>query len=116
MRIIDSSQSPRLFEAFGFGVVWEVRFTVSARSQFQAGLRFIGADKPSAANNFRVKAQKSLERLKDFPDSGRPLPEFPDLRYREIIVRPHRFFYRVEDEVVLIVGVRHAAQLPSEPR
>ncbi len=93
----------------------EIRFTLSARSQFNAALRFIGADKPSAAKDFRVKAEKSLERLKDFPDSGRPLPEFPDLPYREVIVRPYRFFYRVEDEVVLIVGVWHGAQLPSEP-
>lgn len=93
----------------------EIRFARGARSQFQTAIRYIGADKPSAAANFRVKSEKSLERLKSYPESGRLLPEFPDLPYREVIVPPYRFFYRVEDDVILIVGVWHAAQLPTEP-
>ena len=94
----------------------EIRFTRTARSQFQKALRFIASDKPSAANNFRLKAEKSLERLIDYPESGRPLPEFPDLLYREVVVSPYRFFYRVENEIVMIVGVWHSAQLPGEPK
>ncbi len=93
----------------------KIRFARGARSQFQNALRFIGADKPSAATNFRAKTEYSLERLKTYPESGRRLTEFPDLPYREVIVPPYRFFYRVEDDVILIVGVWHAAQLPTEP-
>ncbi|MCH8123539.1 MAG: type II toxin-antitoxin system RelE/ParE family toxin [Bacteroidetes bacterium] len=87
----------------------------SLRRVSNAALQFIGTDKPSAAANFRVKAEKSFERIKDFPDSGRLLPELPDLPYREVIVPPYRFFYRLENDFVLIVGVWHAVQLPSEP-
>lgn len=93
-----------------------IRFTLSARSQFLAALRFIAEDNPAAAATFRIKAEEALERLKDFPDSGRLLPEFPDLLYREVIVPPYRFFYRVEDEAAVVVGVWHTAQLPSEPK
>lgn len=94
----------------------ELRFTRGARYQFQAALRYIAIDKPSAALSFRSKAEKSLERLKAFPESGRLLPEFPNLPYREVIVAPYRFFYRVKDDVIIIVGVWHAAQLPTEPQ
>ena len=56
-----------------------------------------------------------MKRLETFPDSGRRLPEFPDLPHREIIVPPYRFFYRVVEDTVWIVGVWHGVQLPDEP-
>ncbi len=56
-----------------------------------------------------------LTRLKKFPESGRPLPEFPELSFREVIVSPYRFFYKVKDNNVWIVAVWHGAQLPDEP-
>ena len=41
------------------------------------------------------------------------MPEFPELPYREVIVTPFRFFYRVKGDIVWIVGVWHSAQLPE---
>ncbi len=92
-----------------------VRFTPSARTQFLSALAYINADRRSAARAFRDKALGSLSRLKDFPESGRILPEFPDLPFREVIVAPYRFFYRSKDDTVWIVAVWHDAQLPAEP-
>ena len=68
-----------------------------------------------AAVSFREKAEKILSRLKKFPESGRLVPEFSDLPFREVIVRPYRFFYRIKDETIWIIGVWHSAQLPQEP-
>ena len=93
-----------------------VRFTRTARAQFNKALRFIARDNPSTAKNFRAKAERSLERLIEYPDSGRALPEFPNIPNQEIIVAPYRFFYRVEKNTIMIVGVWHSAQLPAEPR
>jgi plasmid stabilization system protein ParE len=42
-------------------------------------------------------------------------PEFPDLPFREVIVKPYRFFYRIKDKAVWIVAVWHGAQLPDQP-
>jgi toxin ParE1/3/4 len=92
-----------------------VKFTASAKRQFLNGLAYIRRDKPSAARKFREKAETTLARLAEFPYSGRRIPEFPDLAYREVIVRPHRFFYRIEGTTVWIVAVWHSAQLPDEP-
>ena len=90
-------------------------FTPSGRRQFLEAIAYIDRDKPSAAINFRKKAEKSLSRLKKYPESGRPIPEFPELSFREVIVSPYRFFYKVKDNDVWIVAVWRGAQLPDDP-
>jgi plasmid stabilization system protein ParE len=93
----------------------KVVFTPVARDQFLRALDYIHRDKPSAAVYFRQKVEKVLFRLRDYPESGRLLPEFPESHYREVIVTPYRFFYRVKEQVVWIVAVWHDAQLPEDP-
>ncbi len=93
----------------------KIRFTPTARTQFLSALAYIRRDKPSAAARFRQRAEKTLKKLLEYPESGRHIPEFPELPYREVIVPPYRFFYRIEDDIVWIVAVWHGAQLPDEP-
>ena len=93
----------------------KVQFTPSARTQFLSALSYICRDKPSAAVNFRNRTEKILRRLEDFPESGRIIPEFPELPYREVIISPYRFFYKIKVDVVWIVAVWHGAQIPKEP-
>ncbi len=92
-----------------------VRFTPSARTEFLDALEYIRRDKPSAAVRFRRRVEQGLRRLERFPESGRSLPEFPDLPHREVIVRPYRFFYRVRGQTVWIVAVWHSAQQAEPP-
>lgn len=93
----------------------KIRFTPTGRLQFLAAITYIQRDNPVAAIRFRQKAEQKLKRLEDFPESGRHLPEFADLPYREVIVAPYRFFYRVERKTVWIVAVWHGVQIPKEP-
>lgn len=93
----------------------KVRFTPSARAQLLSALTYIRRDNPQAAVCFREHAETALRRLEEFPDSGRIVPEFPELPYREIVITPYRFFYRVKGEIVWIVAVWHGAQLPEQP-
>lgn len=93
----------------------KILFTSTGRRQFLEAIAYIYHDKPSAAINFRQKAGKTLSRLKKFPESGRPIPEFPELPFREVIVSPYRFFYKLKDDSVWIVAVWHGAQLPDDP-
>ena len=90
-----------------------VRFTPSARRQFLDAVGYIKGDNPIAARAFRRRAEARLRRLERFPESGRSIPEFPDLPHRELIVSAYRFFYRVQGRVVWVVAVWHAAQLPG---
>jgi toxin ParE1/3/4 len=91
-------------------------FTPTGREQFLSALAYIRRENPGAALAFRKKAERSLRRLVTFPESGRALPEFPDLPYREVIVSPYRFFYLLSGPNVWVVAVWHSAQLPKEPR
>ena len=93
----------------------KVKFTPSARRQFLEGLEYIRQDGPAAARQFRLEAEAALSRLSEFPESGRAIPEFPDLQHREVIVWPYRFFYRVVGKTVWIVAVWHSSQLPGGP-
>lgn len=93
----------------------KVRFTPSVRVQFLSALAYIRQDNPRAAVQFRERVGTVLRRLEDFPNSGRVVPEFPELPYREVVISPYRFFYRVKGEIVWIVAVWHGAQLPEQP-
>jgi len=93
----------------------KVCFTPSGDRQFLNVIAYILADRPTAARRFHTRALKALRRLEKFPESGRRIPEFRGLPYREVIVRPYRFFYRVQGNTVWVVGVWHSAQLATEP-
>lgn len=92
-----------------------VRFTPPARAQLLAAIAYIKADRPLAAAAFRARVNKQLSALLQFPESGRVVPEFPDLPYREILVDNYRFFYRPKGSVIWVVGTWHDAQIPAEP-
>jgi plasmid stabilization system protein ParE len=93
----------------------KVKFTPSARAQFLDGLEYIRQDSPTAARQFREKAESVLRRLEKFPESGRSIPEFPGFPHREVIVGPYRFLYRVVGQTVWVVAIWHGAPLPEGP-
>ncbi|MBF0401109.1 MAG: type II toxin-antitoxin system RelE/ParE family toxin [Magnetococcales bacterium] len=93
----------------------KVRFAKSARAEFLAAIDYIRQENPSAAREYFLHSEKVLRRLELFPDSGRSLPEFPELPYQEVIIHPYRFVYRVIDATVWIVTVWHGARLLTNP-
>ena len=94
----------------------KVRFADTAKISLHTAINFIQQDNPTAAANFLDRVEKTLRRLENFPDSGRRIPEFPELPYRELLVVPYRFFYRVEGKTIFVVAVWHTAQIPTEPK
>ena len=52
------------------------------------------------------------DRLQEFPELGRTVPEYRDASIREIIFRPYRIVYRVDHERGLceIARVWHSAR------
>ena len=92
-----------------------IRFTPSAHREFLSALAYIRRDDRMAAARFRKRAEEVLRRLEKHPESGRSLPEFPELPHREVIVRPYRFFYRLRAQTIWIVAVWHGAQDVKTP-
>ncbi len=93
----------------------QLKFTPSARRQFLDGISYIKKDNPTAARSFRKKSENVLKRLIEFPESGKVIREYPDLPFREIVVPPYRFFYRIKDDNIWIVAVWHSSQDTDVP-
>jgi len=94
----------------------KIRFANTAKISLYSAIDFIQQDNPTAAANFLERVEKTLRRLERHPDSGRRIPEFPGLPYRELLVLPYRFFYRIDGKTIFIVAVWRTAQIPIEPR
>lgn len=82
-------------------IVW----TEPALSDLNNIAEYIALDKINAATALVQKVFSAIDRLEQFPNSGRSPPELNDSRYREIIVGPCRIFYRTEKQTVYIIYV-----------
>lgn len=81
----------------------EVIWTEPALLDLVEIAEYIALDKYSAAKKLVQNVFSSIERLEQFPNSGRLPPELENSRYREVIVGPCRIFYRIEKETVYIL-------------
>ena len=82
-------------------IVW----TKTALSDLNEIAEYIALDKVRAAQELVKKVFSVVERLEQFPESGRRPPELPKSEYREVIVGPCRIFYRSAQKKVYIVYV-----------
>ena len=75
---------------------------------------YIAIDSPRYAALVVERLVAGVERLHDFPESGRVVPERNGAEIREIIVSPYRVVYRVRPGVVEIATVFRASRtLPA---
>ena len=83
----------------------EVIWTEPALQELDAIAEYIALDNPAAARDLVKTVFSKVERLENFPRSGRVPPELPDSVYREVVVPPCRIFYREEDSRVFSLHV-----------
>jgi toxin ParE1/3/4 len=76
----------------------------------------IAADSSERAENFAYRLMQQLDKLHDFPEIGRQVPEQHNPNIREIIVAPYRVIYRFREreKVIEVVRVWHSAR--GEPK
>ena len=86
-------------------------WTEPALSDLEAVADYIALDNPAAACRLVAIVFASVERLEQFPNSGKRPPELPRSPYREVVVAPCRIFCRVEGESVFLLHVMRAEQL-----
>jgi len=88
-----------------------LRFAQSARSELNDILAYIAFDNPSAAAKLAGKIEKGLDRLLEFPGSGRAIPEAPSSRSQELVIPPIvRVFFRIEGQVLRVLYVMRSEQ------
>ena len=89
----------------------QVRWTPQAADDLDASAEFIARDSPHFAGLFVADILQTVDRLADFPESGRIVPEIGDRSIREVIFGSYRIIYRRRNEVVEVLAVHHGARL-----
>jgi plasmid stabilization system protein ParE len=85
-----------------------------ALNQAEEIANFISDDNPYAAEKWLSGLFVAAERLADYPESGRYVPEIRRPEIREIGYGEYRIIYRVRTETVALLTVRHGRRLLSE--
>ncbi len=95
---------------------YKVTLAVSAVQDVEA-IRawYAGQQIPETGERLVRETVSAIERLADFPMSGRVVPEFGIAHLREIILPPFRIVYRVDKRVVRIVRVWRSEQAVKMP-
>ncbi len=83
----------------------EIIWTEPAVSDLDEIAEYIALDNPQAASTLVENTFSNVDRLADFPLSGRTPPELPSSLYREVVAPPCRVFYRVDGEQVIVLSV-----------
>lgn len=92
-----------------------VEWSDFARGDLADVVAYIRRDSAFYAQTFGEKVVLATRRLKDFPESGRMIPEAEDKTLREIIVQGYRVMYQLEEDHVLILAVMHGSRNLSNP-
>lgn len=87
-------------------VVW----SPAALEDAEAIAAYIARDSARYASAVVRRLRDTARSLREFPLSGRTLPEFEDASLREKLVYSYRLIYRVESGVVTIAAVVHGKQ------
>ena len=85
---------------------WQVIIAPSAQSDLADIVRYIAQHNSDAAARLGYELITRTERLADFPEIGRIVPEFRQQNLREIICRSYRIIYRLRPDGKQIQVVR----------
>ena len=76
-------------------MAYKLIWSPAARDDLHDIVTFIARDNMNRAMSFGFELISEIDRLKDFPVSGRVVPEYRSDDIREIVFRPYRIVYRV---------------------
>ncbi len=84
-------------------VVWPY----AAATDVESIATYISGDSPAYARSVVKEIVRATLILRNFPNSGRMVPEFQNPRVREVLAYSYRILYKIEEEQVLILAVVH---------
>jgi toxin ParE1/3/4 len=77
---------------------YKVVLAPRAIEDLQEIVLYIIPDSPAAAERLGLALIEKTKVLGSYPYSGRMVPEFGDRSIRELILKPYRIVYRVDDD------------------
>ena len=84
-------------------------WSLTARRDLQAVFDYVSDDDPDRAIAFVDGLIAAAERLREFPRSGRVLPEFERSGWREVVANNYRIIYSINGQRVVVHAVLHGS-------
>ena len=91
-------------------IIW----TPQSQEDLREVRNFIARDAPITASAFIRRLRSSVNRLREFPESGQIVREISNPRIREVFHGSYRIIYRIDLEQINILTVFHGARLLDE--
>ena len=88
----------------------QVTWAPVALKDVEAIAEYVARDSVDQAALMVARFVEAADRLAEFPESGRLIPEMGNPHCREIIVGSYRVMYRLEGDQVWITGIVHGAR------
>jgi toxin ParE1/3/4 len=89
-----------------------VIFTQAALKELDDILNYLQTNFPTLIDPFERRVQAIVARLSKWPESAPLTVERPGLRAASLVRYPYRIFYRVTDEAIEIISIRHTSRRP----
>ncbi|MCY7392240.1 MAG: type II toxin-antitoxin system RelE/ParE family toxin [Leptolyngbyaceae cyanobacterium CAN_BIN12] len=77
---------------------YAVILSPKAVGDLEAIVRYISLTNPNAARKVGQNLLEKTKELSQFPFKGQKVPEFDDPDIRQLILKPYRIVYRVEED------------------
>ena len=92
-------------------MAYKLIWSPAARDDLHDIVVFIARDNPNRAMSFGYELISETDRLQEFPELGRIVPEYKNDFIREIVLRPYRIVrFDHENKFCEIARVWHSAQ------
>jgi toxin ParE1/3/4 len=88
-----------------------IRYTPEAFSDREGIFEYLRERSPSGARNVLANIRAAVSELREQPHSGYRADE-PEVRVKFLIRYPYKIFYRIRNDVVEIVHIRHTSRRP----
>jgi toxin ParE1/3/4 len=89
-----------------------IKILISAMEDMRSIKTYIAKDNPKAAVRMIKRIRAAVKHLKEFPYSGRIIPETSNPQLREVIVSNYRVMYQISDSSINIFAVYEGHNIP----
>lgn len=89
----------------------EIRWSINSVNNLEEIAEYISENSPLYAPVFINKIIQSVDRLIDFPFSGRIVPEYENENIREVIFHNYRIIYKINNNNIDVSDVIHSSRL-----
>ncbi len=91
-----------------------LRWTERAVADLEGIAEFVSRTSAVYAEGVILRIERRLQLVRDHPGLGKPATETDDPTVRELVVAPHRVFYRERDETIEVLAIVHGRQMSPE--